>query len=108
MQTSCASSKPTLSRDYVRGLLVRENGHTSNPFGLVSALVEHFVRNGGAVIRARALGFRLDGGRLTAIRTDVGELAADAAVVAADAWSKPLAASLGDVVPAPKASAATT
>jgi D-amino-acid dehydrogenase len=91
--------EPALSRDYVRGLLVRENGHTSNPFGLVSALVEHFVRQGGAVIHARALGFRLDGGRLTAIRTDAGELAADAAVVAAGAWSKPLAAALGDKVP---------
>lgn len=91
--------EPALSRDYVRGLLVRENGHTSNPFGLVSALAEHFVRNGGALIRARALGFRLDGGRLTAIRTDAGELAADAAVVCAGAWSKPLAAALGDKVP---------
>jgi D-amino-acid dehydrogenase len=91
--------EPTLSRAYVRGLLVRENGHTSNPFGLVSALVEHFVRNGGVVLRARALGFRLDGGRLTAIQTDVGELAADAAVLAAGAWSKPLAATLGDKVP---------
>jgi D-amino-acid dehydrogenase len=91
--------EPTLSRDYVRGLLVRENGHTSNPFGLVSALVEHFVGQGGAVLRARATGFRIDSGHLTAIRTDAGELAADVAVVAAGAWSKPLAASLGDVVP---------
>ncbi|MBV9551385.1 MAG: FAD-dependent oxidoreductase, partial [Alphaproteobacteria bacterium] len=91
--------EPALSRDYVHGLLVRENGHTSNPFGLVSALVEHFVRSGGVVMRARALGFRLDGGRLTAIKTDAGELAADAAVVAAGAWSKPLAATLGDRVP---------
>ena len=91
--------EPALSRDYVRGLLVRENGHTSNPFGLVTALVEHFVRQGGAVIRAKALGFRLDGGRLTAIRTDAGELAADGAVVAAGAWSKPLAAALADKVP---------
>jgi D-amino-acid dehydrogenase len=91
--------EPALSRDYACGLLVRENGHTSNPFGLVSALVEHFRRQGGVVLRARATGFRLDGGHLTAIRTDGGELAADAAVVAAGAWSKPLAASLGDRVP---------
>ena len=91
--------EPALSRDYVRGLLVRENGHTSNPFGLVTALAERFVRNGGVVIRGRATGFRLDGGQLTAIRTDGGELAADAAVVCAGAWSKPLAASLGDKVP---------
>ena len=67
--------EPTLSRDYVRGLLVRENGHTSNPFGLVSRLVDQFRRQGGEVVAARALGFRLDGRRLAAIRTDAGEFA---------------------------------
>jgi D-amino-acid dehydrogenase len=91
--------EPVLSRDYAHGLLVRENGHTSNPFGLVSALVEHFVRRGGTVTRAAAIGFRLDGARLGAIQTDAGELPADAAVIAAGAWSKPLAAFLGDRVP---------
>jgi len=91
--------EPALSRDYVRGLLVRENGHTSNPFGLVSALLEHFRRQGGEVVRARALGFRLEGGRLTAIRSDAGDLAADAAIVCAGAHSKPLAAPLGNRVP---------
>jgi glycine/D-amino acid oxidase-like deaminating enzyme len=91
--------EPTLSRDYVRGLLVRENGHTSNPFGLVSTLLELFRRQGGEIVTARALGFRLDGQRLTAISTDKGDLAADAAVVCAGAYSKPLAAALGDKVP---------
>ena len=91
--------EPTLSREFAHGLLVRENGHTSNPFGLVSALVEHFRRQGGEVVSARALGFRLDGGRLVAISTDAGDLAADAAVVCAGAHSKPLAAALGDRVP---------
>src|SRR6266481_4042806 len=91
--------EPSLSRDYVRGLLVRENGHTENPLGLVTRLVEQFQRRGGEIVRARALGFRLDGKRLTAIRTDAGELPADAAIVCAGAYSKPLAASLGDRVP---------
>ena len=91
--------EPALSRDYVRGVLVRENGHTSNPLGMVERLVEHFVRSGGELVRARAHGFRLEGGRLAAIRTDTGELAADAAVVCAGAYSKPLAAALGDKVP---------
>ena len=91
--------EPTLSRDFVRGLLVRENGHTGNPFGLVSALVEHFRRQGGEIVPARALGFRLDGSRLAAIRTEAGELPADAAVVCGGAHSKPLAAALGDKVP---------
>ncbi|HEV2334549.1 MAG TPA: FAD-binding oxidoreductase [Stellaceae bacterium] len=91
--------EPVLSREYVRGLLVRENGHTDNPFGLVTALVEQFCRRGGAIVAARALGFRLDGRRLVAIQTDAGELAADAAVVSAGAYSKPLVAALGDRVP---------
>src|SRR5437763_2150072 len=91
--------EPALSREYVRGLLVRENGHTTNPLGLVTALVEHFRRQGGEVVRARALGFRLEGGRLGAIRSNAGDLPADAAIVCAGAHSKPLAAALGDRVP---------
>src|SRR5205085_11634625 len=61
--------EPALSRDYVTGLLVRENGHVTNPFGLVSQLVDEFRRRGGDIVRARALGLRLDGQRLRAIRT---------------------------------------
>jgi len=91
--------EPALSRDYVRGLLVRENGHTSNPLGLVQRLLEHFLRLGGELVRARAHGFRLDGARLAAIQTDRGDLAADAAILCAGAYSKPLAAALGDKVP---------
>src|SRR5204863_8919422 len=83
----------------VRGLLVRENGHTSNPLGLVARLFELFRRQGGEIVMARALGFRFDGRRLTAIGTDLGDLAADAAVVCAGAYSKPLAAELGDRIP---------
>src|SRR5271157_4447047 len=73
--------EPALSRDYVRGVLVRENGHTSNPLALVERLLEHFVRSGGEVVHARAHGFHLDGRRLAAIQTDKGDLAADTAVV---------------------------
>jgi glycine/D-amino acid oxidase-like deaminating enzyme len=91
--------EPALSRDYVRGLLVRENGHSEDPYGLVSRLVAQFERQGGEIVRARALGFRLDGRRLTAIATDTGDLPADAAVICAGAYSRPLAAALGDPVP---------
>lgn len=91
--------EPTLSRDYVRGLLVRENGHTSNPFALVSRLVEHFRRQGGEIVRSRAVSFQLEGRRLIAIQTDTGILRVDAAIVCAGAHSKPLAAALGDRVP---------
>jgi D-amino-acid dehydrogenase len=91
--------EPALSRDYVRGLLVRENGHTTNPLALIERLLQHVLGQGGALIRARASGFRLAAGRLVAVRTDNGEIPADAAIVCAGAWSKPLAAALGDPVP---------
>jgi D-amino-acid dehydrogenase len=91
--------EPSLSHDYVCGILVRDNGHTSNPLSLVQRLLDQILRSGGELERARALGFRLDGRRLAAIRTDRGELAADTAIVCAGAWSKPLAAELGDRVP---------
>ena len=91
--------EPALSRDYVRGVLVRENGHTSNPLKLVERLLQHFLQSGGELVRARARGFRLDGRRLAAIQTDTRDLPADAAIVCAGAHSKPLAAALGDRVP---------
>ena len=91
--------EPALSREYAHGVLVRENGHTSNPLGLVQRLLDQFLRLGGELVHARAAGFRLDGSRVVAVHTDAGELAADAAVVCAGAWSKPLAASLGDRIP---------
>ena len=91
--------EPTLSRDYVKGVLVAENGHTTNPHRLVDSLAQSFLRNGGRIERARAVGFELDGGRLTGIRTDGGIVPADGAVVAAGVWSKPLAAELGDDLP---------
>lgn len=49
--------------------------------------------------RTRATGFRLEGGRLAAVATDGGELAAEAAVVAAGPWTPALLAPLGLAVP---------
>jgi D-amino-acid dehydrogenase len=91
--------EPHLSREYVKGVLVRENGHTTNPHRLVERLAQAFQRDGGRIERQRAVGFEVTDGRLTAIRCMDGPLPVDAAVVAAGIWSKPLAAELGDRVP---------
>ncbi len=64
--------EPALSRDYVRGRFIAENGHTSDPHRLVCALAEALVRDGAEIRRARATGFELDGRRLTSVRTDHG------------------------------------
>ena len=90
---------PNLSRDYVKGVLVRDNGHTVNPHRLVNSLAQAFCRNGGRIERKQAVGFEFDGAKLKGIRTGNGTLHADAAVVAAGIWSRPLAAGLGDAIP---------
>ena len=90
---------PNLSRDFTRGKLVPGNGHCLDPGGLVASLADAVQRDGGRMMRARAIGFALDGARLRAVRTSGDEVAADAAVIAAGAYSRPLAAELGDAVP---------
>jgi D-amino-acid dehydrogenase len=80
-------------------VLVRENGHISNPLGLVQRLLEHFLRSGGELVHARAHGFRLDGRRLAAVQTDACDLPANAAIICAGAHSKSLVVALGDRVP---------
>jgi len=91
--------EPALSREYVRGIVVRENGHIANPLRLVQRLAETVVRNGGALKRAHVSGFDVSEGRLCAIRTDGGPIPADRAVIATGAYSRPLAAALGDRIP---------
>jgi D-amino-acid dehydrogenase len=90
---------PNLSRDFTRGKLVPGSGHCLDPGGLVAALAETVQRDGGTLMRARAIGFSLDGTRLRAVRTPGGEIRADAAVIAAGVYSKALAAQVGDAVP---------
>jgi len=90
---------PGLSRDFTRGRLVPDNGHCLDPGGLVAAMAEAVQRDGGIFLRRRAIGFTLNGGKLSAVQTPEGEVAADAAVIATGAHSKPLAAQLGDAVP---------
>jgi D-amino-acid dehydrogenase len=89
----------SLSREYVFGVLIRGNGHTTNPHRLVNRLADAFRRNGGEIVKARVEGFTLDGARLQAIRTDRGPLPAGKAVVCAGAFSRPLAKELGNELP---------
>lgn len=91
--------EPSLSSNCAHGILVRSNGHTSNPHGLVTHLARALTRRGAAIHRTAATGFVLEGGRLRAIRTVQGDMPADTAVLAAGAFSRPLTAQLGDRVP---------
>jgi len=91
--------EPELDRRYGFGVMVEEGGHCRDPGAYVAALVAHARALGADLRHARATGFRIAGGRLRAVGTDSGDIPCDAAVIAAGAHSRRLAAAAGDRVP---------
>lgn len=91
--------EPALSERYRRGVLLPEHGYLIEPYELVRALADQFVRDGGCLLRTRAQGLRFGAAGLAAVRTDDGEVTAERVVIAAGAWSLPLIAPLGLKLP---------
>lgn len=91
--------EPDLDPGYGFGVLINEAGHCRNPGAYIAALVKHACERGARLSATQARGFRFDGKRLAAVLTDSGEIVCDAAVIAAGAQSKILAAQAGDQVP---------
>ena len=90
---------PSLARDLIRAKHVPGNGHTVDAGGLVAAMAAAMVSDGGQIVRTKATGFKIESGKLLAVSTESGEIPADAAIIAAGAHSKALAALAGDRVP---------
>jgi D-amino-acid dehydrogenase len=92
--------EPDLKGRFRFGILAPENGSTVDPERLVKAIHARAVADGAADLRAGATGFDKQGDRVAAVRLDDGgALACDGVVVAAGAWSGPLARVLGTRVP---------
>lgn len=92
--------EPDLKGRFRFGILAPENGSTTDPSALVKALYAHCMAQGAVHLRKRVAGFERQGRRITGVRTDEGaSLPVDGVVVAAGAWSGPLAAQLGSRVP---------
>jgi D-amino-acid dehydrogenase len=90
---------PSLSPRLTHVVWMPEQGHVPNPGRLSKALADR-LRSGGAVFVAeRALGFEHGDNRVKRVRTERGEVQADAVVIAAGAHSKDLARALADDVP---------
>lgn len=72
----------------------------ANPVDVTQALAKG-ARAGGALIRedCKVLAIRHDGERVTGVRTEAGEIAAEAVVLCAGMWTRDLAASIGVNVP---------
>ncbi|MGF1625211.1 MAG: NAD(P)/FAD-dependent oxidoreductase [Alphaproteobacteria bacterium] len=86
-------------RKLARGVLFPDSAHSIDSFRLVQHLAEAVARHGGRVTRAEVTAIEAgpDGPRL--LRTDAGPIPVRRLLVAAGAWSKPLARALGHRVP---------
>ena len=91
--------EPTLAPIFSRGVLLPDEGYCADSVRLVQALSEQFVRDGGEILRATALGFDAGSAGPKRLHTDHGDRELDALVVAAGAWSHKLSKLLGDPVP---------
>lgn len=91
--------EPDLDPAYGFAVFVPEAGHCRNPGAYVAGLMAHAEARGLRRIAARATGLRSAGDRLAAVVTSQGEISCGAAVIAAGARSKALAAAAGDRVP---------
>ena len=92
------SREPAL-HGYRFAVHVDEAGHCRDPGAYTRGIFAHVLARGAHHAKTRATGWRIEGERLRAVRTDAGEIASDAAVIAAGARSRPLAESAGDRVP---------
>ena len=91
--------EPALSREFEVGLLFPDGGFVTEPVALSRAYFRAYEALGGERLEARATGFDMTGSGPRAVLTDGGRVEADHAVLAAGAWSKPLARALGARVP---------
>lgn len=91
--------EPALGPAAQAGALYPEVCHVSDPRGLGEDLASAMRQRGARHRPARAVALAPEGEGVVVHLADGGTLRADRAVVAAGAWSKALAASLGDRVP---------
>jgi D-amino-acid dehydrogenase len=89
--------EPALKAGFAGASFHADGAHISDPLALTTALREAALARGATVKRGRAAA--LQGGAKPGVVTEGGVLSADAVIVAAGIWSRPLAASLGEDVP---------
>lgn len=78
---------------------LRNHGHIADPGRYVKDLARHAERNGARILIGAATDIVRDGGVVSGVRVGGDTVACDTAVLAAGAWSKPLAERLGLRIP---------
>jgi D-amino-acid dehydrogenase len=89
--------EPALKPGLAGATFHADGAHISDPLALTSALRDAALARGATMRQARAKA--LIGGERPGVVTDDGTWRADAVVLAAGIWSRPLAATLGDRTP---------
>jgi len=91
--------EPRLNEDVVGGLLCPDEGQISNQLFTLALSRAATQRGARFYERSPVTGFRREGGRVTAVRTEAGEVACEHLVLATGPWVRPLVAKLGVEVP---------
>lgn len=78
---------------------LKDHGRIADPGRYVEALAKHAEANGARIVVGEATDLARDGGRVSGVRVDGETMPCDAAVLAAGAWSGPLARKFGVDVP---------
>ncbi|HZC70649.1 MAG TPA: FAD-binding oxidoreductase [Jatrophihabitans sp.] len=90
---------PALRGRFQRAVHMPEPRFTPDPQVFTETLANEFVAGGGTIVHADATGFERSFGRVDAVTTTIGPVAADQVVIAAGAWSRRLTRRLGLDVP---------
>ena len=91
--------EPALAPIFARAVFHPDCHHVGDPHACTAALGEHLVRGGASFREEAVTGFSFRDGSVAGVTTKSGIAAADVVVVACGAWSKTLAAHLGESVP---------
>ncbi|HEU4519083.1 MAG TPA: FAD-binding oxidoreductase, partial [Microvirga sp.] len=91
--------EPALGPRAAAGALYPTGCHVADPLALVRDLERLARERGARFVAARAASVAPEGARVAVALTSGERLDAEACMLAAGAWSRPLAASLGDPVP---------
>lgn len=91
--------EPALSREFEVGIFLPDGGFAAEPVALSRAYADAFAALGGEHVRERVSGFDMTASGPRAVIGDGGRREIDHVVLAAGAWSRPLARRLGAAVP---------